>query len=238
MILEDGSQKLLIDCGSDARYALHELGLTYRDILHVYISHLHADHIGGLEWLALGTKFDPNCTKPHLYAQDTLMNDLWNHSLSGGLSSLKTETPTLEAFFEVHPILNQSFSWNGHQFTIFPAPHVDSETLERPNCSWSYGLYFVDEGKRVLITTDVRFVPDYMMEYYEKADVIFQDCETSPSKSGVHAHYTELVTLDPKIKNKMWLYHYQPGELPDAKRDGFKGFAVKGQCFDFKTMKI
>ena len=52
MILEseDGS-KLLIDCGTDARHSLHELGLSYKDIEHVYISHLHADHAGGLEWL-------------------------------------------------------------------------------------------------------------------------------------------------------------------------------------------
>jgi len=31
----------------------------------------------------------------------------------------------------------------------------------------------------------------------------------------VHAHYDELLTLP---KKKMWLYHYGPGPLPDAKK--------------------
>lgn len=39
---DDSSKKLLVDCGSDARFALHELGLSYKDIEAVYISHLHS----------------------------------------------------------------------------------------------------------------------------------------------------------------------------------------------------
>jgi hypothetical protein len=31
----------------------------------------------------------------------------------------------------------------------------------------------------------------------------------------------------------MWLYHYNPGHLPDARADGFRGFVKKGQVFDF-----
>ena len=41
------------------------------------------------------------------------------------------------------------------------------------------------------------------------ADIIFHDCETLPFKSGVHAHYEDLKTLDDKTRKKMWLYHYQ-----------------------------
>lgn len=65
------------------------------------------------------------------------------------------------------------------------------------------------------------------------ADVIYHDCETSPFKSGVHAHYNDLKTLPSATKAKMWLYHYQPGEKPDALADGFLGYATKGQSYDF-----
>lgn len=34
------------------------------------------------------------------------------------------------------------------------------------------------------------------------ADIIFQDCETSPSKSNVHARSEGLATLDATIKGK------------------------------------
>jgi hypothetical protein len=65
------------------------------------------------------------------------------------------------------------------------------------------------------------------------ADIIFQDCETAPFESGVHSHYGKLKTLPDKMKQKMWLYHYQDGDLPDARGDGFRGFVVKGQRFDY-----
>jgi hypothetical protein len=31
----------------------------------------------------------------------------------------------------------------------------------------------------------------------------------------------------------MWLYHYNTGDLPDAKNDGFLGYVQKGQIFEF-----
>ena len=52
MVIETAEGRLLIDCGGDARHSTKALGLKPRDIDAVYISHLHADHIGGLEWLA------------------------------------------------------------------------------------------------------------------------------------------------------------------------------------------
>ncbi len=88
-----------------------------------------------------------------------------------------------------------------------------------------------------MISADSQFVPDLMLPLYQEAEIIFHDCETSEKKSGVHAHYTELKTLPSEIKRKMWLYHYQPLPLPDAKADGFRGFVKKGQCFDFQNEK-
>ena len=45
--------------------------------------------------------------------------------------------------------------------------------------------------------------------------------------------FSELITLDKEIRNKMWLYHYNPGPLPDARENGFRGFIQRGQAFDF-----
>jgi len=74
-------------------------------------------------------------------------------------------------------------------------------------------------------------------DYLDQADIIFHDCETSPFKSTVHAHYEDLTTLPTAIKNKMWLYHYQRGTLPNARKDGFCGFVKRGQIFDFARLE-
>jgi hypothetical protein len=70
-------------------------------------------------------------------------------------------------------------------------------------------------------------------DYYEQADVIFHDCETSSTHSPVHAHYEQLLTLPLAIRRKAWLYGYQPGILPNASQDGFCGFVKQGQSFEF-----
>ena len=231
MILENDKGKLLlIDCGSDIRWSLYDQNLTYKNIDFVYISHLHADHVGGLEWLAFCRKFNPETTqKPVLYISQNIVNSLWNHVLSGGLLSLQGEIAELSSYFKVKPIPENSFfEWSDIKMELVQTIHTFSGSYLVP----CYGLFFFVNNVNVLITADTRLSP-HLHEFYKKADIIFHDCETSDYKSGVHAHYIELITLDISIKNKMWLYHYESGKLPNAKRDGFRGFVKKGQCFDF-----
>lgn len=51
--------RLLVDIGGDARHALKALHLGSSKIDGVYISHPHNDHIGGMEYMALTTLFNP-----------------------------------------------------------------------------------------------------------------------------------------------------------------------------------
>jgi ribonuclease BN (tRNA processing enzyme) len=236
MLLEsDTGARLLIDCGSDARHALAELGLSHRDIDAVYISHLHADHVGGLEWLGFSRKFDATCERPRLYTSSHLVQDLWTHSLCGGMRSLQGEVADINTFFDVQPIpKNGGFTWEDVYFRLVQTIHIMDGFYFVP----SFGLLFEINAIRAFLTTDTQFAPEQISDFYEQADIIFHDCETSNFPSGVHAHYEKLKTLDPRHKERIWLYHYQPGPLPDAAADGFKGFVAKGQCFDFSSKSV
>lgn len=230
ILTADDGEVLLIDCGADVRFALRDLGLTYKDIQHVYISHLHSDHVGGLEWLGFTRKFDPSCPKPHMYISRFIKTELWSSVLAGGMLSLQGEVADLDTYFEVHSIgKNQGFRWKGVDFQLVQAVHIMSGFHIVP----SFGLLFTINGVNTFLTTDTQFSPAQITDFYKRADLIFHDCETSPFRSNVHAHYEQLCTLSRDIKQKMWLYHYQDGKLPDAAADGFAGFAQKGQVFDF-----
>lgn len=230
LVDEKNNRKLLIDCGSDARHALFNLGYTYRDISDVYISHLHADHAGGLEWFALTHKFDPKSKKPTLYAHSHVIKQLWNNTLSGGMRTLQGVLAELEDFFIVHKVpQNGAFEWNNCNFQLVQMIHIVSGFEFMP----SYGLIFTINGTKIFITSDTQFAPLQLLDFYKSVDVIFQDCETASTPSGVHAHFKELVTLDESIKKKMWLYHYNPGKLPDAQKSGFLGFVKPQQVFEF-----
>lgn len=230
MMISDSHKRLLIDCGSDVRFALNEQKFCAEDVTDVYISHLHSDHCGGLEWLALMTYFMQNPPKrPKLHVPKDITEPLWEHSLSAGLNTLQDRQASLSTYFEVKPILNMCFNWENIDFHLVPCIHIVSNHKLMP----CYGLFFQIDEKKIFITSDTRYVPDLHKPYYDEADLIFHDCETYQERSGVHAHYSELVHLSPEIKQKTWLYHYSPGPLPDACADGFLGFVKKGQTFEF-----
>src|SRR5215213_4499990 len=87
MVLEDSAGgRLLIDCRGDARHALAKAGLGAKDIDGLYVSHLHADHIGGIEWLGFSRYFGKG-NKPELFINERLATTLWEHSLRGGMAS-------------------------------------------------------------------------------------------------------------------------------------------------------
>jgi ribonuclease BN (tRNA processing enzyme) len=230
MLLEAPSgKKLLIDCGTDIRFSLAEVGLSAKDIDAVYISHPHADHCGGLEWLAFSTYFNPMCKRPRLVASADLVDELWHNTLKGGMGSIQGQIASLDLYFEVNAIgPNGAFVWEGVTFQLVQVIHYMDGFRFVP----SYGLMFDLNGKKVFLTTDTQFAPNQIRDFYNMADLIFHDCETSPFKSGVHSHFSDLATLPEEYKGKMWLYHYQPGDLPDAVREGFQGFIVKGQSFE------
>lgn len=232
LLLQKDDDSMLIDAGTDIRFSLNEQYLNYMDIRNIYISHLHADHIGGLEWLAMNTFFDPKYQdKPNLFTSENIINDLWNRSLSGGLRTLQTELASLETFFNVHPLKqHEKFSWNKISFRLVQSVHVVSDYELMP----CYGLMIDYNNTHIYFTADTQYAPKQLLDYYEEATIIFHDCETAENRSGVHAHYSELVTIPKRLKKKIWLYHYNPGELPNAKADGFLGFVKKGQVFLFK----
>jgi len=210
ILIEKNDSRLLIDAGGDIRFSLKEHGLSYKDINSVYVTHLHTDHIGGLEYLAFNSYFDPSMKDKTitLIGNNDLIRELWNTSLKGGLKSIQGKKTTLQDFFDIMMIRkNSSFTWEGVEFKIVQSIHIIDEYAIVP----SFGLMFKDPDTKqtIYFTSDMQFCPKQIMDFYKQADIIIQDCETTPYLSGVHANYQELVTLPSEIKEKMLLVHYQ-----------------------------
>jgi ribonuclease BN (tRNA processing enzyme) len=233
----NGIQKnLLFDVGTTIAESLHAGGYEPKDIDSIFISHLHADHAGGLEYIAFKTYFDTwpfGQNKIILVSHDHILADGWNTTWSGGLKSLRDCSATLHTYFKVHPMSHDDvFDFYGTDITIFRTKHVSDFNYDVP----SYGIMIKDKKKKIMITGDCQF-NSILMNRYEEADVIFHDCELADYSNPVHSQYHQLKTLPDKIKAKIWLYHYTTKngeiELPNAVADGFLGFVNRGDTFNF-----
>jgi ribonuclease BN (tRNA processing enzyme) len=227
-------KRMLIDCGGDARFALAECGIQPQDLDAVYVSHLHSDHVGGMEWLALSTYFAKESRRLALFAEKELLSRLWNNSLRGGLECIRLKRMQLADYFDCQPLtVSTPFYWEGIRFEMVEMLHIAGEQCNL----YSYGLliqYPSAVGTSLFVSTDAVFQPELLNNISPKADLIFHDCETSPYRTGVHAHYEELCSLSATIKDKIWLYHYQANPAYQPQADGFQGFVVKGQEFSYK----
>ncbi len=264
-LLEENGRRMLIDYGYQAPAALQNAKIDIKSIDDIFISHLHADHIGGLEqmaflrydWANRPRNWDENPDKkyaPRLIGNVKLMDDLWNHSLKGGLESMEGFDATLGTYFEPTPIQpNEQWEWQGWKCDLIQQVHVMTGSVIMN----TFGLIMKKEGhKTVYFTIDSQHCSPKQVEiFYKKADIIFQDCELSPVQfaSGVHANYAQLAgyaeanssKLSAEIREKMYLSHYQDfyntkkdffGEYCDwdklAEQDGFGGFIKPGDVFE------
>lgn len=235
----DGKTKnFLYDAGSTLSESMKAIEMKPQDLDSVYISHLHGDHSGGIEDLAFKTYFQQfpfGVDKINLYGEYSILSDGWDKSWRGGLENLSGSTATLETYFNTTYMQEKDIiDFYGTEITPIKTIHVENDKRVIP----SYGITVKGDEKRVFISGDSIYQPNFFHEEWMKADIIFQDCDFAEYEGGVHAQFRELKQLPKEIKEKMWLYHYAlNGEHiwtleALALKEGFAGLVRRGQEFE------
>ncbi|EXX85572.1 beta-lactamase [Paenibacillus darwinianus] len=196
---------LMVDCGITAPAALHALGKPIDEIDALLVTHIHGDHVGGLEETAFRMRFQFQ-KKPVLFVPAKLVEPLWEHTLKGGLQQREDET--LNDFFEVRLIEE------GEAIELHPGLQVELIRTEHVPGKISYSLLLNDS---FFYSSDMQFAPELVTRMVrEKGCTVFHDCQLTPP-GVVHAALEELLTLPEDVQEKIYLMHY-----PDNK-DEFTG---------------
>lgn len=189
--------KLLIDCGITAPMAMHKLGIQPEDIDAVLITHIHGDHVGGLEEFVFRMKYGAG-RKPVLYVAESLAEPLWNHTLKGGLG--QDGITCLEDAFEVR-LLEEGIPCviaENLKVELIRTPHIPGKT--------SFSLFINEE---IFYSADMIFQPDLLRGLVNERGckkILHEVQLTGPGE--VHTTLSELLSLPEHIQSMISLMHY------------------------------
>ncbi|MCR5605916.1 MAG: MBL fold metallo-hydrolase [Treponema sp.] len=241
VIFIKGDNHVLVDCGTLCPLALHSYQSGISSIRNIFISHSHADHIGGLEEAALLGKYATK-VKPNMVITDEYKKILWEQSLKGGCAYGEKEDGQYlgfdDYFVQIKPEELKGMPRPTYHAKIgsidlkmFRTMHIPGNASSWKDAFYSLGL-IVDD--RIFFSADSKFDRE-LIDWVDSSfniEYFFHDCQFYTG--GVHAGYDELKTLPAEIKKRMYLCHY--GDNANIKKptdDGFAGFAKCGYFYNF-----
>ena len=210
-----GDSHVLVDCGTTADHAMREIGVPPSAISTVLPTHSHADHVGGLEHLALVSRYigipQEGRAKPGLIVTEAYQELLWEQTLRGGLGWNEPGGLLLPDFFDIlRPTPVPGTSREAHriqvgdiQIELFRSCHIPEGCTRWQDAHLSYGLFIDDH---IFVCSDTRFDPDLLDDYGARADILFHDVDFQ--NGAVHASLKELLTLPADLRSRMMLVHY------------------------------
>ena len=244
---------LMIDFGTTGPLALWHLGavpgfeylrdgnrVNFPAIHRVFITHQHADHIGGLEEMGMTNFYCFRTTtgkpfKPQIISSPSILMNLWDSSLKGGMSAMAGRYALLQDYFFILAIKPGDGEAGKDGFTLMKryqcCPFVTDHIQIERNFDWpSYGLRIVDNqsSESVFFSGDTRFDYPAYAPMLEAARCIFHEVQLTDVANPVHALLSQLKTMPESIRRKCHLYHfedsYDTGPYAEVATE-FAGFA-------------
>lgn len=205
LLVCDGFQ-LAVDCPDMYRSVLQAAAsrsgrsLALSDIDHVLITHVHGDHMNGLEGVAFYKHFVEG-KKVTLLASPEVRASIWDERLKASMGTLyngdQFRKMNFESYFE-----HISLSWTS-EITVGPFRIRSRRTLHHVPTS---ALLIEAAGRKLGYSSDTAFDPE-LIEFLTPADLIIHETNFGPA----HTPDTALAALPLELRARMRLIHYHDG---------------------------
>jgi ribonuclease Z len=194
MLVEAGSQKLVIDAGRGVTIRLAQLGIPLGGVTATFITHFHSDHTVGLPdlWLTgwLPTPFGSRKTPMTIYgptgtvAMTKNLTAAFSEDIRTRLADEKL--PPAGIAFDAHDIkAGVVYERDGVKVTAFDSHHGD---LIEPN----FGYVIEYDGKKVVISGDTTY-DEHVAQQGKGADLLLHEvADIDPDLLKAYPRFKEI----------------------------------------------
>ena len=219
VIERDGDPLLLIDCGQEAlsAYLAHYQATPTA----IFLTHLHMDHVAGMERLFVRAYFDGALRgRVRLYVPAALVPHLQSR-VADYPGVLAEGTANFWDAFQLVP-LSRGFWHDSVWFDVFPVRH------HLPDSAFGLRLH-----GSVVYTGDTRPIPEMLGKFADADELIAHDCALhgNPSHSGIDDLEREYPDA---LRARLLLYHYASESDGDALRARGYRVARAGEAIALK----
>jgi ribonuclease BN (tRNA processing enzyme) len=207
LLIEHDGFRLAIDCPDSYRRVLrqarekagpeHAATLDLFGIDDVLVTHVHGDHMNGLEGVGYFKHFAQK--KPlALHTVAPVRDALWDQRLVASMGRLWNGTTFRDLSFEDY------FAWSEVALdgTTTIGPFTVRARLTKHHVPTS-ALLVECAGASLGISSDTAFDPE-LIRFLSQADLVVHETNYGPA----HTAYADLLGVDESIKKKMRLIHY------------------------------
>ncbi len=171
--------------------------LQLSDIDNILITHLHGDHMNGLEGVAFYKHFVER-KRVSLIASDEVRASIWEHRLKASMGVLwngqDVREMTFDSYFDHLPLC-----W-GEDINVGPFRVSARRTIHHVPTS---ALMIEAGGRRLGYSSDTAFDPS-LIEFLEPAHLIIHETNVGPA----HTPYESLAALPAELRRRTRLIHY------------------------------
>ena len=174
--------------------------LALSDIDHVLITHVHGDHMNGLEGVAFYKHFVDR-KRVRLITSPEVRGAIWDERLKASMSSLwdgqQFRQLGFDDYFEHVPL-----SWTS-DILVGPFKIRARRTVHHVATS---ALLIEAAGRTLGYSSDTAFDPE-LISFLSQADLIIHETNLGPA----HTPYSALAALPAELRARMRLIHYSDG---------------------------